>query len=90
MNKSILLARGADEKEGTRRGTRKVERAYGALDELALDGGERGHHAEAPLIEHVHGHLEAVALAAEHVLDRHAAVLEVHLCTQPEPNPSER
>lgn len=55
-------------------------RAYGALDELALNGGERGDHAEAALIEHVHRHHEAVALAAEHVLDRHAAVLQVHLC----------
>ena len=55
--------------------------AYGALDELALDGGERGDHAEAALVQHVHRHLEAVALAAHHVLHRHAAVLEVHLCS---------
>lgn len=52
-----------------------------SLGHDALHGsGEGGGHAEAAVVEDVHGHLEAAAHLPQDTVGRHAHVLKVDLC----------
>lgn len=52
---------------------------HGLADDSLHGAGERGRHAEAPVVQDVHGHLEAAAHLAQHAVGRHTHVVEVHL-----------
>jgi hypothetical protein len=56
---------------------RSLQRSRLSLQEVARRAHAAGGQAEAPVVEHLHGHLEALASLAEHVVDGHAHVVEV-------------